>query len=292
MNTKRTVRTRRILSQPLSLWGMGLFTAVLIGVIPAQQGPPSFDDLDQAPVEVTAAVDPDLGPAFGRRPGSGRGFGPGYGRGFGPGQGLGQGLGQRLGRGIAGDVRGIGRTLVGNVSISYVLSPEVREKIALTDEQVEALEAKQYDHQRAMIELEARQELTELDLRRLLDTTGDLDRDKVMDQIDAVGALRAEQQKLAVDCHLTVREILTDEQSKQVRELVQERLEARRDSVRETVADAGRRRGISGPGADRPRFGRQRGPGNDDAPRGGGQGRGGNGPRRQRADAPDAPDAE
>jgi Spy/CpxP family protein refolding chaperone len=255
MNSNWNGKTRRVLGHPLvQVFVLGFLSAVIYE-IPAQWGPPSADDTD---VAVESNEFPDGPPAH-------PGFGPRRGPQGRPGAAMAGGRGAFAG--LRRDVRQGVMGAIGHLSIPYVLSPDVREKIVLTDDQIETLEDRQYAHRRATIELEADTELAELELGRLVQADRRPDRDKVLSQVEAIGKLRTERQKLDVENLLALRETLTDEQVAQVRQLARDRRDERRDQFQ--------------PG--RQGFG----PGRPDAAVNGFRGRQGDRPGPQRADRPD-----
>jgi hypothetical protein len=76
-----------------------------------------------------------------------------------------------------------------------------------------------------------------------------------MAQLDAIGKLRTDQEKLDVNCLLTVRETLTAEQLAQARKIVQEHRAERREQVG-NVIDRFRERRDDRSRDDRPGWGR------------------------------------
>lgn len=103
-----------------------------------------------------------------------------------------------------------------------LLRPEVRQKFNITDEQVQKIKDLQYNADRRKIELESQAKLAKLDLKRLLQENRP-DRAKVLEQVDAVAKAKTELGRLKVETHLSMREVLTDDQINKIKTELQQR---------------------------------------------------------------------
>jgi Spy/CpxP family protein refolding chaperone len=106
--------------------------------------------------------------------------------------------------------------------------PEIREGLALTDEQIERLKAQHYESAKAMTALRSRIQVQELDLENLLDST-EPDEEAVRAMAREIGALRAELYQNRVAHRLELKRILTPEQEQKLREIRVRAARARRE---------------------------------------------------------------
>ncbi len=114
---------------------------------------------------------------------------------------------------------------------------DVVKKLGLSDEQVKAVREAGYEHQKVMVSLRADSELAQLDVKKLMDQDTP-DTEAVMKALDTAGRLQTEIRKEAVRSQLKVREIIGPEASKQLKEIMQNRLQRQ----------GGDRQGKRGPG--------------------------------------------
>lgn len=100
------------------------------------------------------------------------------------------------------------------VTISRVL--EARQQLGLSPAQVRLLQESQYELERRAIQVQADRQLAELELRRLMTEVAPPDRDAIMAQVDRLGQLRTEEQKLQIEQWLTLHDVLDSRQMAQV----------------------------------------------------------------------------
>jgi Spy/CpxP family protein refolding chaperone len=202
------------------------------------------------------------------------GSGPGGGQG--PGLGIGPGGGGPMMRPDGPGGHG------GGFAAKFLLRPEAKEKLGLTDEQVTKIRELDYASEKQAIELRAKAEQAELELRQLMQAETP-DRDAIMKQLDKVGQAQTEMRKLQTGNRLDVQAALTAEQREKIKTVMTER----RADARERRSEG--RRDRPGRQGDRRGFGGQPGPapGGDDA---------GLGPQEEAPVPPpppaDAPEAE
>lgn len=128
-----------------------------------------------------------------------------------------------------------------------VENQELIAELGLDEEQVQALKQVHLEAQKAMVELRARNELAEIDLKAQLES-GSPEIEKVMETIEQTGQAQTEMKKHQVRVMLETREILGPEAWKQLNELRRERMRERVEQRR-----GGRNEWGDGPPRDRMR---------------------------------------
>jgi Spy/CpxP family protein refolding chaperone len=115
-----------------------------------------------------------------------------------------------------------------DIGLELLTSDFAAEKLGLKEDQVNKLKSLKYENQGKSIDIEADMKKADLKLRELMDQD-ERDRDMIMSQIDEIGKLRTEQQKLQVSQRLTVEDTLTDEQRNKIREHMQQKMKERHE---------------------------------------------------------------
>lgn len=96
-------------------------------------------------------------------------------------------------------------------------SPEMAQKIGISDAQVQKLDQVVLDHRLKMIDLHAALEREEVKLHPLMEAANP-DENQILTQIDKVAAQRAQVEKANVQFMLAMRRVLTPEQWKKLKE--------------------------------------------------------------------------
>jgi Spy/CpxP family protein refolding chaperone len=118
------------------------------------------------------------------------------------------------------------RGALGHLNARLLLTPQAREALELTDEQVQKIEQADFETQNRVIDLDAQAAKADLELQRLT-SADELDRGKILERIDAMGKIQTDQRKLNVERHFAIQDALTADQIQKARDLVAERLQAR-----------------------------------------------------------------
>ena len=140
----------------------------------------------------------------------------------------GRGFGGEYGHGRMGWQRGGHREFGGRMSLLRMAeNPHVRQTLGLTDEQVSRLHRIAVDSEKASIQTRADLELRHLELRELMRAENP-DQAAIMQKLDEVNALRGKMAKARVKTMLDARSVLTPEQIKKVRALMESRAGERR----------------------------------------------------------------
>lgn len=138
-------------------------------------------------------------------PGDGRGGGPEGRRAMGPG-----------GPG--------GAAAMGGRMLQRLLDhPEKMKEFGITEEQAAALKSSFYELEKKMVSLESDAELAQLELRRLMDADTP-DKAAVLAAVDKAGAARTAIHKAAVEQRLAVREIVSAETLRKIKDKVGDRM--------------------------------------------------------------------
>ena len=96
-----------------------------------------------------------------------------------------------------------------------------REELGLSNEQIEQLQQLSFDHQRRMVELQARLRIAGIELAELMRERGN--DEAVMAKAMEINGLRTEMTGLGVRHHLDRRAVFTDEQWESIRNLQRQR---------------------------------------------------------------------
>lgn len=113
----------------------------------------------------------------------------------------------------------------GSLESRWLLTPQAQEKLILTPDQVNRIKKIDYEAQKAGIGLDAQIRLARLDFKRLMQTERP-DRQKVLAQADTLAKITAEKRKLVLTHRLDVRDVLTDDQLKKIKEFRAEHRQA------------------------------------------------------------------
>lgn len=172
------------------------------------------------PLAVAAQAPPADPPDAPQAPGPWMGRGPG----FGPGAGYGHGFGHHRGRGMRGGT-GYGRAAGFGPGIGIGIlerDAALRERLRVTEQQLERLRALRSEHQKAQIRQQAELRVKQLELAEQL--RGDSpDRARVGRLLRETNELRFARQKAAMDHLFAVREVFTPEQRAELRRALEER---------------------------------------------------------------------
>jgi Spy/CpxP family protein refolding chaperone len=114
-------------------------------------------------------------------------------------------------------------------------------KLGLTEEQVNAVQAAGYEHQKVMVSLRADSELAQLDVKKLMDQDAP-DTEAVMKALDTAGRLQTEIHKAGIRNQLKIREIIGADAAKQLKQIMHNRMD-RQDGDRQGKHGPGQGRG-------------------------------------------------
>jgi Spy/CpxP family protein refolding chaperone len=115
----------------------------------------------------------------------------------------------------------MGRKHQRGFSSHWLLKSETQQKLGLTKDQVNKIQKIDYDTQKSAIQLEAQIRLAHLDFKQLMKNDRP-DRQKVMAQADTLANNIVQLHKLMLTHKLDVRDVLTDDQIKKMKELKKE----------------------------------------------------------------------
>ncbi|NCC51870.1 MAG: hypothetical protein EOM20_11715 [Spartobacteria bacterium] len=120
--------------------------------------------------------------------------------------------GAHAGRGGEGRGKGAG------IAVKWILAcPEVAKKAGVTDEDISALTALDYEHQKVMIPMQAQRRLAQLELDHLLDQDAP-DKTAVGKAVEDLGAIDTSLKKAKIDYLLQVKDALGPEKIEKLRE--------------------------------------------------------------------------
>jgi len=172
------------------------------------------------PALYAQGIAPDGGP-------QGPDDGPGIERRAGPAGPAGWRRGERGWRGgYAGGIRGEGRGRGEFALARIAANPEMREKLGLTAEQTTKITQQTSEFRKASIRSRADLEVKRVELADLM-RADNPDRAAIDRKLDEIGVGRAAQAKAQVHYRLTMREALTPEQRKKLRQMRQEHMRER-----------------------------------------------------------------
>jgi len=114
------------------------------------------------------------------------------------------------------------------IDLDMLTSDYSATKLGISEDQIKRLKTLKYENQRRSISLEADLKHARLKFHELMDQNV-RDSDSIMSQIEEIGKLRTEQQKLQVSKRLAVDKTLTDDQLDRVREHMQQRRKGRHE---------------------------------------------------------------
>jgi hypothetical protein len=106
--------------------------------------------------------------------------------------------------------------------------PEIREKLDLSDEQVEQLQSNNLEFETKMIEHRAKMEIARLKLESLL-SSEEMNREEIVKQAEVIGNLHKDQIVMLADQKMSLRGVLNEEQMKKVEKFMKAAAEKIRD---------------------------------------------------------------
>lgn len=106
-------------------------------------------------------------------------------------------------------------------------NPEIREKLGLSEEDVEDIQKELYALKMKLIDLKAKMEKVGLEQAKAM-TQKDVDEDKLMDLVEDAGKLRTEMAKLQIKKMVLFRKHIDPEKMEKIRGAMRERMQSRR----------------------------------------------------------------
>jgi len=110
--------------------------------------------------------------------------------------------------------------------LNLLQNPKVKEKLQLTDDQINKIKEVTQDTQKKMIDLNAKAEIANIELQSLLDSPS-IDKKAVEAKVDELGKIRTEIHKTAINCRIAMKEILTPEQQQKIKDFIGNRVAKR-----------------------------------------------------------------
>jgi len=101
-------------------------------------------------------------------------------------------------------------------------NPKVKEKLQLTDDQINKIKEVNQDIQKKLIDLRAKEEIAQIELQSLLDASS-IDKNAIENKIEEFGKIRTEIHKSEVNRKIAMKEILTPEQQQKIKDFVGKR---------------------------------------------------------------------
>ena len=132
----------------------------------------------------------------------------------------------RMQRGMNGGSHGAGAGHMEMLFGRMAENPELREKLGITDEQIQALRNKSFEFRKKQVDLRAELEKAGMDQARLM-MEDDPDEDAIMAAVEKAGATKTALAKLQVRQMLLVKKTLTPDQVAAIREIMHERMKKR-----------------------------------------------------------------
>jgi len=126
--------------------------------------------------------------------------------------------------------------------LNLLQNPKVKEKLQLTDDQINKIKEVTQDTQKKMIDLNAKDEIANIELQSLLDSPS-IDKKAVEAKVDELGKIRTEIHKTDINRRIAMKEILTPEQQQKIKDFIGNRIGQRIKERQEGKGQPGLMRG-------------------------------------------------
>jgi len=137
---------------------------------------------------------------------------------------------------------GQGRGMGQGKGLNLLQNPKVKEKLQLTDDQINKIKEVNQDIQKKLIELRAKDEIANIELQSLLDSAS-IDKKAVEAKIDELGKIKTEIQKTEINRRIAMKEIFTPEQQQKIKDFIGNRIGQRIKERQEGKGQPGLMRG-------------------------------------------------